>query len=53
MARRYKCKNRGKTFTDTTGTIFENNKIKPSTWLLIVYSHLKLGLTTNAIAREL
>lgn len=52
-ARRYKCKNCGKTFTDTTGTIFENSKIKPSTWLLIAYLHLKLGLTTNTIAREL
>ena len=52
-ARRYKCKDCGKTFTDTTNTTFENNKIKPSTWLLIAYLHLKLGLTTNTIAREL
>jgi len=52
-ARHYKCKDCGKTFTDTTGTIFENSKIKPSTWLLIAYLHLKLGLTTSAIAREL
>ncbi len=50
--RRYKCKNCGKTFTDITGTIFENSKIKPSIWLLIAYLHLKLGLTTSAIARE-
>lgn len=49
--RRYKCKACGKTFTDTTGTIFENSKIKPSTWLLIAYLHLKLRLTTSAIAR--
>ena len=52
-ARRYKCKDCGKTFTDTTGTIFENSKIKPSKWLLIAYLHLKLGLTTRAITREL
>jgi len=52
-ARRYKCKDCGKTFTDTTGTIFENSKIKPSKWLLIAYLHLKLGLTERAIAREL
>ena len=51
--RRYKCKDCGKTFTDTTGTIFENSKVKPSTWLLIAYLHLKLGLTTSTIAREL
>jgi len=41
--RRYKCKDCGKTFTDTTGTIFENSKVKPSTWLLIAYLHLKTG----------
>ena len=50
---RYKCKNTGKYFTVTTGTIFENTNIELIDWFTVIF-HLnaqRRGVSSTAIAR--
>lgn len=50
---RYKCKNTGKYFTVTTGTIFENTKIELLTWFEVIF-HMnanKRGISSTALVR--
>lgn len=50
---RYKCKNTGRYFTVTTGTIFENTKIELLTWFEVIF-HMnanKRGISSTALVR--
>jgi len=50
---RYKCKDCGKHFNDLTGTPLSRTHLSLRTVMLIAYLYLKLGLTGEAIRREL
>lgn len=52
---KYKCKNTGKYFTVTTGTIFEGTKISLKDWFMAIYlftSHKK-GISSYQLAKDL
>lgn len=50
---KYHCKNCGKYFNDLTGTPLSGTHLSLRTVALIAYLYLKLGLTGEAIRREL
>lgn len=53
----YRCSNKGckKDFSVTVGTIFENSKVKLSTWLAAIYilTGHKKGVSSHQLARDL
>lgn len=52
---RYRCKNTGKYFTVTTGTMFENTKINLTVWFIAIWlvACHKTGISSYQLARDL
>lgn len=50
---RYKCKNTGRYFTVTTGTIFENTKIDLTVWFMVIFLETaqRRGIASTTVAR--